>query len=233
MNEYEIDHCDKCSREIFERPCSYCAAEAEAEKPKKKKSKRDPLDRYYTPVSATEPLLAYLGDRLAGKVHEPCCGADWIGRALRVHEPVTHYLGTDIDPDADSFHWSRGRGRGTDMPARDFLVEEPFAGVDWYVSNPPFVIKVDGRTVMASDFVKKMLSTGASVAMLLRLTMLEPCKDRAQILFDDPPTDLLILPRVHYINAKNQNNCTSAWFIWDRERGEKGRTLTTWLRFEI
>jgi hypothetical protein len=185
-------------------------------------TKRDPLDRYYTPVSATEPLLAYLGDRLAGKVHEPCCGADWIGRALRTHEPVTHYLGTDID-----------RGRGADMPARDFLVEEPFAGVDWYVSNPPFVIKVDGQTIMASDFVKKMLATGASVAMLLRLTMLEPCKDRAKILFDDPPTDLLILPRVHYINANNQNNCTSAWFIWDREHGEKGRTLTTWPRFEI
>ena len=188
-------------------------------------SERDPLDRYYTPEWATQALVDYLGERLTGGVWDPCCGGDWGGRVIRKAPHVVRYLGTDIDPDATSRivgQWGNetidhrlhdefdfldtaiGWGIGYDQPADNRC--------NWIITNPPYQL----ANATAADFVRHALTGSASVAMLLRLTWLEPCRDRVDILTLNPPTDLLILPRVHYINAANSNPCTSVWVIWDR-----------------
>ena len=178
---------------------------------------RDPLDRYYTPEWATQALVDYLGGRLAGGVWEPCVGKDWIGRVIRRSPLVTSWHGTDIDPDASILHWDE-YGSSEISATRDFMHTVPnWPDLAWIVTNPPY--KVGDLT--ATDFVRRALQFsqgGVNVAMLLRLTWLEPCADRSDILANDPPTDVLILPRVHFINAPSSNNCTSAWVIWDRNR---------------
>jgi hypothetical protein len=177
---------------------------------------RDPLDRYYTPEWATQALLAYMGDRISGVVWEPCCGADMIGRVVRRHPGVKRVILSDVDP----------------MSAMeeefDFLSDEAvFDFQDWIVTNPPYVIPYNGRTATASDFVRRALQYNCGgVAMLLRLSWLEPCQEREDIFRKSPPTDVLILPRVQFIHAPGSNNMTSAWVIWDHAR--KGETTMRW-----
>jgi len=181
---------------------------------------RDDLDRYYTPEWATQALVDYLGERLRGGVWDPCCGKDWGGRVIRKARGVKTYLGTDIDPSADIGFWRKGEYEK--LNPCDFLSKHSGWGFllsssGWIVTNPPYRT---GRFT-ATDFVRHAItgetSTGrSSVAMLLRLTWLEPCADRVDILTEDPPTDVLILPRVNFIGAPGSNPCTSAWVIWDR-----------------
>lgn len=183
---------------------------------------RDELDRYYTPEWATQALVDYLGDRLKFGVWDPCCGKDWGGRVLRSAPFVDSYLGTDIDPDATSLTFA-----GNELPQSlskpiDFL-STPVGRCgsyvpDWTITNPPYRM----GDLTATDFVRHALAGRSSVAMLLRLTWLEPCADRVGILTEDPPTDVLILPRVNFIGAPGSNPCTSAWVIWDRSHYSKG-----------
>lgn len=174
---------------------------------------RDELDRYYTPEWATQALVDYLGDRLAGGVWDPCCGKDWGGRVIRRTPHVGFYVGTDIDPDAETM-LTHGDDSMCGMAPRDFInTPSDWTGcTNWIVTNPPY--RVGHFT--ATDFVRHALTSRSSVAMLLRLTWLEPCAARVDILTEDPPTDVLILPRVNFIGAPGSNPCTSAWVIWDR-----------------
>lgn len=185
---------------------------------------RDELDRYYTPEWATQALVDYLGDRLAGNVWDPCCGQDWGGRVIRKARGVKTYLGTDIDPSADIGLWRKGEFEK--LNPCDFLNEHSSWGfllssAGWIVTNPPYKT---GR-VGASDFVRRALTGNGSVAMLVRLTWLEPCADRVDILTNTPPSDVLILPRVNFIGSPGSNPCTSAWVIWDRSRYFKGTSV--------
>lgn len=178
---------------------------------------RDPLDRYYTPESATEKLLKYMGSRISGIVWEPCCGADMIGRVVRRHPGVERVILTDVDPDSarEEHH--------------DFLANEHSADFyDWIVSNFPYSIPYGNGTATATDFTRIALanSSDCGLAALYRLSWLEPCKEREDIFRDHPPTDVLILPRVHYINAPGSNNMTSAWVIWDPAR--EGQQTVRW-----
>jgi hypothetical protein len=180
---------------------------------------RDPLDRYYTPEWATQALLDYMGDRISGVVWEPCCGADMIGRVVRHHPGVTDVLRSDVDPDAAC------------NVRLDFLSGNPPRDFDWLITNPPYVIPYNGRTATASDFVRRALQYSCGgVAMLLRLSWLEPCQEREDIFRKSPPTDVLILPRVQFINAPGSNNMTSVWVIWDHAR--KGETTTMRWHYE-
>lgn len=188
---------------------------------------RDPLDRYYTPEWATQALVDYLGSRFKGMIWDPCCGKDWGGRVMRAGKHVEGYYGTDIDPDA-TCGYGRPGTEALELFAERFgfmdwhLAEH----VDWIATNPPY----RAGDLVASDFVRHALRYcgDTSVAMLLRLTWLEPCGDRVDILTDDPPTDVLILPRVNFIGAPGSNPCTSVWVIWDRCK--KQPTRTAWHR---
>lgn len=163
--------------------------------------KRDPYDRYFTPPWATRALIDHLGERLHGLIWEPCAGHGYIVDVLR--DAGHSVLATDILPHEalDEVH--------------NFL--EPCAyspGMRWIITNPPYTTAI----CTATDIVRHALEAfpRSSVAMLLRLSWLEPCDDRAALLLDYRPTDYIVLPRVHYIGAPGNNNQTSVWMIWDR-----------------
>lgn len=176
---------------------------------------RDKRDRYFTPRWATLALLDYLGDRLAGLVWEPCAGQCHIVDVLR--ERDHHVLATDITPypSLDGVHDFLHLERGYAPPAVSMDGTVTVNAPHWIVTNPPYT--TDQCT--ATDIVRHALELATvGVAMLLRLSWLEPCDDRVDLLMTDPPTDYIILPRVNYIGAPSGNNQTSVWCVWDRRR---------------
>lgn len=163
---------------------------------------RSALDTYDTPDWCTLALVDYLGHRLSGMVWEPCAGAGKIVDMVKTAEGVWEVLATDIEP------------RRADVGPADFLQCASLPeSVQWIVTNPPY----NTETGTATECIKHALSLEPrGVAMLLRIGWLEPCKDRVELLTTNPPTDIIILPRVHYIGAPAQNNQTSVWVIWER-----------------
>jgi hypothetical protein len=186
---------------------------------------RDEFDRYYTPEWPTRLLVEYLGDDLQGCVWEPACGMDWIGRIIRTVNTIWLYVGTDLDPEAESGHWEHYSNefvRWGIQKSLNFLtvgldyIRKMFrSGCDWLITNPPY----DTDHGSAAQFVERALELQRlglvkNFAMLLRIGWLEPCDDRKLIFQENPPSEVLVLPRVHYVGGAKQNNQTSAWFIW-------------------
>lgn len=52
--------------------------------------------------------------------------------------------------------------------------------------------------------------------MLLRVSFLEPCNDRAEFLAAHPPR-LFVLPRISFTGDGKTDNVTCAWYVWDKE----------------
>lgn len=163
---------------------------------------RRPNDWYPTPAWATEILLTVTG--ITGTVLEPCVGAGHIANVLRRRE--IDVMTNDLDPrfPAD-FHM--------DALSADFAHRfRP----DWVISNPPFVI--------ADRLVPRCLEMAEwGVAMLLRLSWLEPTRARSYLLEHNPPTSLVILPRISFTGDGQVDNVTTAWFVWDRRERNDGR----------
>lgn len=184
---------------------------------------RDELDRYYTPA----PLVSVLAARgvcfereglshVGSRVLEPCAGrALSIASALERwgHEVTT----ADVDLAAPvDLH--------VDATGFDF---KPVRSV---VSNPPFNV--------AADVIRNALPRARWVAMLLRLTFLEPVPGRADLL-QRGPAQLLVLPRTSFYRGsgkKKTDSVTCAWMVWQGDmhpdqapgcawRGAPGGTL--------
>mgnify|MGYP001552390382 FL=1 len=161
---------------------------------------RDELDRYYTPPWVIDALVTRLRSYLfprSGVILEPCCGDGRLADALRAHgwQVVTG----DIDPDVEAdHHW-------------DF-VEAAALGrvpqVDAVVTNPPY------RDV--TRHVEAALSVSPFVALLMPLSWLEPCADRAQIWLERPPSYVLVLPRPSFTGDGKTDPRTVAWYVWNR-----------------
>ena len=84
---------------------------------------------------------------------------------------------------------------------------------DWTVSNPPFT---DALPIVENAICYSKIG----VAMLLRLTFLEPTLDRTQFLTTTPPNKLIVLPRYSFTGDGKTDSVTCAWMIWDKS-GEK------------
>lgn len=90
-----------------------------------------------------------------------------------------------------------------------------FDKCDWVVSNPPF--SVAPTAVKAAYNYSRI-----GIAMLLRLSFLEPCESkvvasrRGKWLAAHPPTKLIVLPRISFTGDGKTDNVTCAWFVWDK-----------------
>jgi hypothetical protein len=152
------------------------------------------LDQYFTPLSATRVLLKYQPN-ISGTILEPCVGQGDLAAPLR-------HLGRVVTNDID-----------TAMPAdfhQDAALKEFWEWIgrpDWVVSNPPFSCC---QPIIAGAF--SVARRG--VAMLLRLSYLEPCNNRADFLSANPPS-LIVLPRISFTGDGKTDNVTCAWFVWD------------------
>lgn len=138
---------------------------------------------------------------VAGSVLECCSGADDITNVLRAHPGVTSVATNDVDPSrpSDTHHDAR-----TPSP----FLREPATGktYDWVVTNPPFN--------QAIEILKAAHASGANCAFLLRLSFLEPVQDRGPWLSENPPDEMLVMPRYSFTGDGNTDSVTCAWMIW-------------------
>lgn len=152
-------------------------------------------DFYPTPEWATRELL----ERVAvyGTVLEPCVGAGDMAAVLRNHLMV-RVLTNDLD---------RNHPADYHEDATDPAFWRRFGdSLDWVVTNPPFIV--------ADRILPLAVRYANHVAMLLRLTYLEPCEGRALWLANNPPSALIVLPRISFTGDGKTDSATCAWMVW-------------------
>ena len=149
---------------------------------------------YETPPVFTKALLSDIGTLIGGRILECCSGDNAIADVLT--QNGFHVTTNDIDPDKNAV-------RQMDASKDPLWMGEQN---DWVISNPPFSKAID--IVKHAFFHAKF-----GVAFLLRLTFLEPCKDRSEFLIDYPPS-ILVMPRHSFTGDGATDSVTCAWFIW-------------------
>lgn len=159
------------------------------------------LDAYYTPDWATRELLNItygLGLNEDDAILEPCSGDGAIAKVLR--ETVKNVWKNDIDEGM----WATYHRDATDP----LFWQECATNMDWIISNPPFSL--------AHSIVSQAVAAKPrwGVAMLLRLSFLEPTYERGDWLEQNPPSTIIVLPRISFTGDGKTDSVTTAWFIW-------------------
>ena len=158
------------------------------------RTERRQLDAYFTPTWATQELLKRV--RITGAVLEPCVGDGAIAGVLGCYVPHVHT--NDLDGN---------RLAGSHEDATDARWWASLPPVDWVVSNPPF-----GVAPKILPLALPRVRVG--MAMLLRLSYLEPCEGRAGWLAENPPAQLIVLPRISFTGDGKTDSVTCAWMVW-------------------
>ena len=157
-------------------------------------NQRTKFDFYETPKWQTEALRRRV--QICGSVLECCVGDGSLARML----PDCSVITNDIDEvrSAD-FH----------LDAANPESWSAFPQVDWVVTNPPF---------NAAMPILKAAHAHAKfgVIFLLRLSFMEPTKEREQFLSETPPNRQIILPRWSYKQNGSTDCVTTAWFVWTK-----------------
>lgn len=156
---------------------------------------RRPNDFYPTPGWATHELLRHVD--VGGAVLE-CCAGD-LAIAANLPERCS-VMTNDIDT-ARNCHMS-------------FDASKPWplvkGAVDWVITNPPFAF---APAIVPLAYEHATIG----IAMLLRLSYLEPVENRGAWLNEHPPTELIVLPRISFTGDGKTDNVTCAWFVWDKQ----------------
>ena len=175
---------------------------------------RQPLDFYPTPSLLSWALLdlhSFVGWHGLPTVLEPCAGDGAISQVLQECGQFRLVDTADIDP---------GQPVRLTMDATDPGAWSRMARYDWVISNPPYK--------QASQILPLALDNcRVGMAMLLRLSYLEPCQDRAQWLAEHPPAKLIVFnPRPKFrADCTGSDSVTSAWFIWHQYGKRAGTEL--------
>ena len=125
--------------------------------------------------------------KLEGKIFEPCVGQGHISKYL--NNPITNDIKGGFDAQ-NHLYWA-------DIKP------------DWTVTNPPF-------SSAYLIVVNAVHYSTLGAAILLRLSFLEPTKEREKFLVRQPPNKLIILPRYSFTNDGKTDSVTCAWMIWDK-----------------
>lgn len=166
---------------------------------------RRELDFYETPPHYTAALLNEVN--IFGHVYEPCVGDSAIADELRRLPSVRKVFTNDID---------KKRKADTHFDARNQMPVNTF---DWIVTNPPFSDEF--------EILSLALDACKNVAFLARVSFLEPTNERADLLENNPPTQIVVLPRYSFRDndegKKATDNVTCAWLVWHAD-GQFRRT---------
>lgn len=163
-------------------------------------------DFYATAPWMTRALLRRLssGWWVGGSVMEPCVGDGAILRAIPENADI-NWVTNDIvarDPMVPEFLLD-ARNRESWQRFQDF---DHLASC---ITNPPFDV--------AFDIAEQAYGhVDLGLALLLRLSWLEPTDDRGPWLAAHPPTSLVVMPRHDFRGNGKTDSVTSAWFIWDK-----------------
>lgn len=163
-------------------------------------------DKYYTPL----PIYQWLSDRLKLEnkvIFDPCCGKH--RPTYKAFSRGNRVIENDIDRDVIAHYHGDAAGVGIwlDNDSSKQLQQ-------WTITNPPY----NGDLLPILDNALQFSSEG--VAMLLRLTFLEPTKNRRKVLTDNLWGKRLkavypVNPRPRFDPSKSgTDNVTVAWFIW-------------------
>jgi hypothetical protein len=168
-------------------------------------------DAYYTPL----PIYTWLASKLNLKdkrIFDPCCGTEH--PTLKAFQAKNLVIENDIGRDIMAHYHSDATCDGIwlDSPNNNSLQ-------DWVITNPPYT-----RGVCEKIVENSLLYSSEGVAMLLRLSWLEPTKSRHQMLNPVLSKTLYnkqlvavypVNPRPRFDPFKNgSDSCTVAWFIW-------------------
>ncbi|MFB2832927.1 hypothetical protein [Floridanema evergladense] len=172
---------------------------------------RRPNDFYPTPAQLTKELLKRVV--ISGTVFECCAGDGAIAKELKAthlnslrkskikkvftNDIVEHNCDCDFQENATfPENWKDNNWQ-----------------YDWVITNPPFTRAPD-IIPLAWD------NCHVGIAMLLRLTYLEPAGNRGEWLQENSKylTDLIIFgqPRPSFTENGSTDHCTTAWFIWQK-----------------
>jgi hypothetical protein len=143
-------------------------------------------------------------DLSGGVIFEPCAGDLAIANVIDESD-VGVVFSSDIDKSRT------GCSMYGDATERGFWQEalEELGGILWVVTNPPF-----NQAAQIVPIAHKHARHG--IAMLLRLSYLEPTEDRGAWLNNNPPTTLIVLPRISFTGNGKTDSVTCAWMVWDK-----------------
>jgi len=167
------------------------------------------LEQYFTPVDAVLKLRDFLPNPLSSidLVFEPCVGKRIIPHCLewplREDRP-RKYLMNDIDASLgaleSNFDMTKRLGWST------VATQNKITRNSWCITNPPWST--------APYILHYALKYFKNVALLLRISFLEPCKDRFEL---PPPSTLVVMNRISFTGDGKTDNVTAAWFIWSKD----------------
>ena len=175
-------------------------------------------DAYYTPL----PIYKWLSDKLQlteQRIFDPCCGNSH-ATALTFGKD-NHVVENDIVPpteNSDRYCFDATEGWDQYLEAQDFYGESEDGidwAIDWVITNPPYK-----RGMSEAIIEQSLIYASTGVAMLLRLSWLEPTRNRVKLLTNSSPRMTLLAvytvsPRPKFDPNQNGNDSvTVAWFIW-------------------
>jgi len=178
---------------------------------------RRELDQYYTEESVTKYLINHLPEYLPNPLTflEPCVGEQHISKVVRqMLKPCILDI-NDIDT-------TKAVSEKTSF-FLDMTKEESWQFLGNYnliITNPPFS--------EANKIVPLCFKYSDICCVLLRLTWLEPTKDRAEFLkmSNDYLHKLIVFnPRPSYTDDGKSDSVTTAWFVWDKRCKSKGTEI--------
>lgn len=172
--------------------------------PEKTKSDRVEHDYYPTPEPITEALLKFVD--IKGQVFDCCDGTSSISKFF--YGSITNELYPQPRHQPDY------QGDASDEALWNQVDEE--GGIDWVVTNPPY-----GLELPVQILAHAVQHARVGVAMLLRISFLEPCRDRSEWMTanaDQLRYVIPVNPRPQFRADIKGGDCfTVAWFVWVKD----------------
>lgn len=174
--------------------------------------KRRANDAYYTPGWMVRSLIRHSPLPLVGYPHEPvpdlrifepCAGDGAIANELRT-AGYRHVWTNDIDDSLNTDqHFDAADPWPLSLPA-----------MAWVISNPPWAMPKNGRPLPVLILQESLKVSAIAVTLLLRITFLEPTANRGAWLQDNPPDQIIVLPRYSFTGDGKSDSATAAWMTW-------------------
>lgn len=159
------------------------------------------LDKYMTPALLVKRLHEV--ERISGNIIEPCVGSGILEKFLLCHD--CSVVTNDIDLTVKAMHHLDATWKNT----WDKLGE-----ADWIVTNPPF-------TEAAKILEYAWMHCTIGVSLLLRITFLEPTKNRDDLLINlsEYMSSLIIFgqPRPSFTGT-GTDTATVAWYTFRKSK---------------
>ena len=162
-------------------------------------------DFYETPDHYIEPLVQRISESVFDKgtvIYEPCVGDGCISRYLA--ECEARVVTNDIDSERRAdYHFDATTAAAWKIPG--------VVGSDWCITNPPFNQWI--------EIARRALRRHDRVALLGRLSILEPTIERGRFWSLNPPAGIIVLPRYSFRHndegKRATDNVTCCWVVWD------------------